>query len=107
MASIIRDCWPPENVDRRPLEFRLEEPESHQDFLDAVIDGVSVLVLDQVMQFVIAPPGPLAVVCIDGFGHFLGGLLELGLQLEERGDPRFGDFDQRFTGLERPPGAAG
>ncbi len=100
LASIIRDCWPPENVARRPVKFRLGEAEARQHLLDAVIDRVSILVLELAVKLVVAPPGPLAVGRVFRLGHLLGGLLELVLQLDQRGEPRLDDLHQRFAGLE-------
>ena len=50
------------------------------------------------MQLVIAPLGSLAVAVVFGLGHLLGGLLELVLELDQRGQPRLGDFDQCLPG---------
>ena len=58
LASISRDCWPPENVERRPLEVGSREAEARQDLLDAVVDRVGILVLDPVVQLVVAPARP-------------------------------------------------
>ena len=52
------------------------------------------------MELVIAARGPLAVGLVFGLGHLLRGLLELVLELDQRGQPRLDDFDQRLAGLE-------
>ena len=52
------------------------------------------------MQLVVAPLGPLAVGRVFRLGHLLGGLLELVLQVDQRGEPRLDDLDQRLAGLE-------
>ena len=82
------------------MKLRLDEAEARQHLLDAVIDRVSILVLELVVQLVVAPLGPLAVGCVFRLGHLLRGLLELVLQLDQRGEPRLDHLHQRFAGLE-------
>ena len=100
LASIIRDCWPPENSRRLAVEVRLGEAEAHQDFLDPVVDRIGVLVLDQLVERVVSARGPLAVVVVLRLGHLLRGLLQLVLEVHHRGQPRLDDVDHRLVGRE-------
>ena len=64
------------------------EAEAVEDLLDAVVDRVGVLVLEPVVELVVAARGPGAVGVVLGLGHLLGGLLQLALEVDERGEPR-------------------
>ena len=61
---------------------------------------VGVLVLDLAVELVVAALGALAVGVVFGLGHLLGGFFELVLEVDQRGQARLGDFDQRLLGLE-------
>ena len=100
LASISRDCCPPENVAAGALEVGGGKAQTGEHLFDSMIDGVGVLVLDLAVELVIAALGPLAVGVVFGLGHLLGGLFELVLELDHRGEARLGDFDQRLLGLE-------
>ena len=65
-----------------------------------MIDRIGVLVLDLAVQLIVTPLGALAVRRVFGLGHLLGGLLELVLQVDQRGEPRLDDLHQRFIRLE-------
>ena len=52
-----------------------------------MVDRIGVLMLDQLVQVVVSPSGPLAVGVVLGLGHLLGGLLELVLQLHQDASP--------------------
>ena len=95
LASIIRDCWPPENVVRVAVELGLGEAQAGEDLLDPVVDRIGVLVLDLVVQRVVALGGPLAVGVILGLGHLLRGLLQLVLEVDQRRQARLDDVDHR------------
>ena len=69
------------------MKLRLGEAEARQHLLDAVIDRVSILVLELTVELVVTPLGPLAVRRVFRLGHLLRGLLELVLQLDQRGEP--------------------
>ena len=84
----------------RTVEVGRREPQAAEDLLDAVVDRVGVLVLEPVVQLVVAAAGPVAVVLVLGLGHLLGRLLELALQVEERGQARPGHVHQRLVGPE-------
>ncbi len=61
---------------------------------------VGVLVFDLAVELVVAPLGALAIGFVFGLGELLGGFFELVLEVDERGQARFGDLDQRLLGLE-------
>ena len=84
----------------RPVEIGLGEPQPGEDLLDAMIDRVGVLVLEPLVELVVAPGGALAVGLVFGLGHLLGGFLELVLQVDQRGQARLGDVHQRLVGPE-------
>ncbi len=85
---------------RLALEFGLAEAEARQDLLDPMIDRVRVLVLDLVVDGVVAKRRPLAVVLVLGLGHLVGGLFQLVLELEQRRQTGPDDLDHRLAGLE-------
>ena len=87
MASISRDCWPPEKVAAAALEFGRAEAEAGKDFFDAMIDAVCILMFDLAVDLVVTLLGALLVVVVLGFGELLGGFLELVLEVQERGQP--------------------
>ncbi len=62
-----------------------------------MVDRVGVLVLEPVVELVVAPGGPVAVVVVLGLGHLLGGLFHLLLDVEQRGQARSGDRHQRLV----------
>ncbi len=49
---------------------------------------------------VISARGPFAIVLVLRLGHLLGGLLQLVLEVEQRGQPLLDDVDQRLAGRE-------
>ena len=94
LASISRDCWPPENVRAGRSKSAVAKPRPVEDLLDAVVDRVGVLVLEPVVQLVVAAGGAVAVGVVLGLGHLLRGLFQLALEVDERGEPRPGDGHQ-------------
>ena len=76
------------------------KPRPDQDLLDPMVDRIGVLVLDLLVQRVVAARGPLAVGVVLGLGHLLRGLLQLVLKVDQRGHARLDDVDQRLVRRE-------
>ena len=90
------------------MELRLGEAQAREDLLDPVVDRIGVLVLELLVQLVVPPRGPLAVGVVLGLGHLLRGLLELVLEVDQRGQPRLDDVHQRLVrARSRAPAGAG
>ena len=83
---------------RRGRSRPVGEAEAAEDLLDPVVDRVGVLVLEPVVELVVAAGGTLAVGVVLGLGHLLRGLLQLALEVDQRGQARPGDVHQ---GLRR------
>ncbi len=77
------------------MELGLGEAEAGEDLLDPVVDRIGVLVLDLLVEGVVADRGPLAVGIVLRLGHLLGGLLELVLEFHQRRQARLDDVDHR------------
>ena len=82
------------------MEIGRAEAEAGEHFFDAVIDRVGVLVFDLPEELVVPPLGALAIVVVFGLCHLLGGLFELVLEVDQRGQPGLGDLDQSLVRLE-------
>ncbi len=85
---------------RVAVELRLGEAQAREDLLDPVVDRIGVLVLDLLVERVVAERGPLAVGLIVRLGHLLGGLFQLVLELDQRRQARLDDVDHRLARRE-------
>ena len=91
---------PPREGLRGAIEFAFLEAEPSEDLLHAMVDRVGVLMLDLLDQFVVAASRPFALGVVLGLGEFLGRLLDLALELDERGQARLRHVSQRLIGGE-------
>ena len=82
------------------LEVGRREPKPAEDLLDAVVDGVSVLVLKPVVQLGVTSRGDVALGVVLRFRHLARGFLEFLLKVEQRREPRTRDRHQGLVPRE-------